>query len=238
MRTIESGAGRDAVLKEGKMPGLLKSLLVISFFVFSAVCANAEGEITASPVEKCAEYSKPCVRDTPSGARVSERLFGLPGLTNTGRVAPGIYRGAQPAKEGYATLKKMGIKTVVNLRNGHGEKDDVEALGMKSVEIPFTTFSVDPEKVKKVLAILKDKSNLPVFIHCMEGKDRTGVVAAVYRMDVDGWSLKDADAEMLSYGFHHIWTKLREFVEDYGKARLRPVEEGKGNGEAAAEAAP
>ncbi len=200
------------------MPGMLKLLLVISFFVFSPVCASAADGITAIPVEKCPEYSKKsCARDIPGNARVSERLFGLPGLTNAGRVAPGIYRGAQPTKDGYETLKKLGIKTVVNLRNEHSEKQDVEAVGMKSKEVPFTTLSINPEKVKKVLAILKDTSNHPVFFHCMEGKDRTGVIAAVYRMEVDGWSYEDADAEMLSYGFHQVWSKLREFVEDYGK---------------------
>ncbi len=40
----------------------------------------------------------------PERARISERIFGLPGLSNVGRVAPGIYRGAQPDNEGYLTL--------------------------------------------------------------------------------------------------------------------------------------
>ena len=43
----------------------------------------------------------------PIGAHVSERIYGaLPGLANVGRVAPGVYRGAQPEAAGYATLKK------------------------------------------------------------------------------------------------------------------------------------
>ncbi|MGZ9148741.1 MAG: hypothetical protein ACXW4G_10250 [Candidatus Deferrimicrobiaceae bacterium] len=56
----------------------------------------------------------------PGNVRVSEHLFGLPGLTNVGRVANGIFRGAQPKPEGYATLKAMGVRTVINLRTRHG----------------------------------------------------------------------------------------------------------------------
>jgi len=65
----------------------------------------------------------------PGNLRVSERLFGLPGLTCVGRVAPGIFRGAQPEPEGYATLKVMGVRTVINVRQRHGEREAVEAAG-------------------------------------------------------------------------------------------------------------
>lgn len=36
-------------------------------------------------------------------------------------------RGAQPKPEGYATLKAMGVRTVINLRTRHGEREAVEA---------------------------------------------------------------------------------------------------------------
>ena len=81
----------------------------------------------------------------PRDVRVSERLFGLPGLTNVGRVANGIFRGAQPKPEGYATLKAMGVRTVINLRSRHGEREAVEAAGMREEAIapvpPALSFS-------------------------------------------------------------------------------------------------
>jgi hypothetical protein len=36
----------------------------------------------------------------------------------------------------------------------------------------------------------------------LRGVDRTGVVAAVCRMEVDGWSEAEAEAEMKAFGFH------------------------------------
>jgi len=58
---------------------------------------------------------------------------------------------------------------------------------------------------------------LPVFLHCRQGQDRTGIVVAAYRMKVDGWSLADAEAEMRSFGFHDIWMELKEFIREYAK---------------------
>jgi tyrosine-protein phosphatase SIW14 len=152
----------------------------------------------------------------PRKYRVSERLFGLPGLTKVGRVANGIFRGAQPEPEGYATLKTMGVRTVINLRTHHGEREEVEAAGMPYVEIPMSFWKeVDPAVVRMALSVMTDPANQPVFVHCSRGVDRTGVVAAVYRMEVDGWSKAEAEAEMEAFGFHEIWSQLKEYVRRY-----------------------
>ena len=152
----------------------------------------------------------------PRKYRASERLFGLPGLDSVGRVASGIYRGGQPEREGFATLKAMGIMTVINLRTRHGEREAVEAAGMRYVEIPMSFIkNVDPAAVRKTLSVMTDPANQPVYVHCARGVDRTGVVAAVYRMEVDGWSEAEAEAEMEAFGFHEVWFQLKKYVRQY-----------------------
>ena len=156
----------------------------------------------------------------PRKSRVSERLFGLPGLDSVGRVASGVYRGAQPEPEGYATLKAMGVRTVINLRTRHGEREAVEAAGMRYVEIPMSFWKdVDPAAVRMALSVMTDPASQPVFVHCSRGVDRTGVVAAVYRMEVDGWSEAEAEAEMEAFGFHEVWFQLKKFVRQYREAQ-------------------
>jgi len=157
--------------------------------------------------------------DLPKEARVSEKIFGLPGLTNAGRVAPGIFRGAQPTAEGFRTLKRMGIRTVINLRNKHSEKQAGEESGMKSIEIPFDMFSnPDTSRVDKVIALMTDERNHPVFVHCAHGQDRTGTIVAIYRMKVNGWSLSMAEEEMQAFGFNDIWVHLKRYVRQYTNA--------------------
>jgi tyrosine-protein phosphatase SIW14 len=152
----------------------------------------------------------------PKGTYVSEHLFGLSGLTNVGRIAPGIYRGAQPVGNGYTTLKKMGIRTVINLRTTESEKKKVEAAGMRSVEIPLGMFNNgDKNKVDKVVAIMADPANRPVFVHCRQGRDRTGIVVAAYRMKIERWPLTLAEAEMESFGFNDVWVNFRRFLHRY-----------------------
>jgi tyrosine-protein phosphatase SIW14 len=162
----------------------------------------------------------------PAGARLSEHLLGLRGLKNVGRIDADVYRGAQPAQEGYATLKEMGIRTVINLRTSESERSKVEATGMRSVEIPLSMLSNgDKDKVDKVVAVMADPSNRPVFVHCRLGEDRTGIVVAAYRMKIQGWPLSLAEAEMDSFGFNNVWINLRKFLHRYATGLVRAKQE-------------
>jgi protein tyrosine/serine phosphatase len=51
---------------------------------------------------------------------------------------------------------------------------------------------------------------LPAFIHCQHGADRTGTMVAVYRVRVQGWTKEDAIKEMMEekYGFHHVYEEV------------------------------
>lgn len=153
----------------------------------------------------------------PPGARLSERIYNLPGISNGGRVAPGIYRGAQPGPEGYETLRKMGIRTVIDLRTTENEQRQVEDAGMRAIALPIG-MSRDGlrEKVDRAVALMADPANQPVFVHCRHGQDRTGIVVAAYRMKEEGWSLADAEAEMQSFGFNDVWINFRKFIKSYG----------------------
>src|SRR5262245_19952894 len=43
------------------------------------------------------------------------------GLDNFAQVSTHLYRGAQPTTAGYAELKRRGIRTIIDLRDQHGD---------------------------------------------------------------------------------------------------------------------
>jgi len=153
----------------------------------------------------------------PITAHSSERIYNLPGLANVGRVAPGVLRGAEVSKDGYATLKAMGVKTVIDLRTTASEKKEVEAAGMRTIAIPIE-MSRDglKEKVDRVVALMADPANQPVYVHCRHGQDRTGIAVAAFRMKQQGWSLADAETEMQAFGFNDVWVNFKKFIRGYG----------------------
>jgi protein tyrosine phosphatase (PTP) superfamily phosphohydrolase (DUF442 family) len=154
----------------------------------------------------------------PATARTSERIYNLPGLSNVGRVVPGVLRGAEIGKDGYATLKAMGVKTVIDMRTSANEQKAVEAAGMKAIAIPIEmTRDGLKEKVDRVVALLADPANQPVYVHCRHGQDRTGIVVAAFRMKQQGWSLADAETEMQTFGFNDVWINFKKFIRSYGK---------------------
>jgi protein tyrosine/serine phosphatase len=159
----------------------------------------------------------------PDTSHSSERLYSLPGLSNVGRVAPGVLRGAQPGKNGYATLKAMGVKTVIDMRTTANEQKQVEAAGMRAVAFPIVmTRDGLKEKVERVVTLMADPANQPVYVHCRHGQDRTGIVVAAYRMKQQGWSLADAEAEMQAFGFNDVWVNFKQFIRQYGAQLEKP----------------
>ena len=151
-----------------------------------------------------------------------------PGVSNFHQVNARIYRGAQPNAEGYDSLAKLGIKTVIDLRPGseHSCKDEkkaVEAAGMRYVNVPLNGEHAPPDdKILKVLGLLSDSTG-PVFVHCRRGADRTGTVIACYRVTHDGWSNRRALQEATSYGMSWLEFGMQRFVLAFHPAGAPPA---------------
>ena len=140
----------------------------------------------------------------------------LPGLPNLYKVSNDLYRGAQPTSEGMKELEMLGIKTVVNLRYLHSDRDEMEDVNLAYEHIPMTTLDPDMDDIVRFLNIVTDSNSTPVFVHCKHGADRTGVTTAIYRVIVQDWSREDAVEEMTKggFGFHDIWDNLADYIRE------------------------
>ena len=132
-------------------------------------------------------------------------LFGQLAVNDFAKLNDNYYRGGQPKREDYARLAALGIRTVVDLRQGGPDDEQtlVDSAGMKFYSIPMTA-SYPPSEltVHQFLRVVNDPANQPVFVHCEDGHIRTGVTTAVYRMTHDGWTADRAYDEMKKYHFH------------------------------------
>lgn len=145
---------------------------------------------------------------------------GLPGVANFQKLNDHVYRGAQPTDEGFRNLAKLGIHTIVNLREAGGRSQNemkiVSAVGMHYINVPMKGMQAPSnESIAKVLALLEDTASGPVFVHCQRGADRTGGVIACYRIEHDHWQPERALSEARSLGMSWYQWAIQEFVRNY-----------------------
>jgi protein tyrosine/serine phosphatase len=87
---------------------------------------------------------------------------------------------------------------------------------MKYYNVPMAPLNAPSETViSKILGLMDDSSNWPVFIHCERGRDRTGTVVACYRMTTDHWDNKRALAEAEDHGLSRFERGMRGFILHY-----------------------
>lgn len=143
------------------------------------------------------------------------------GVPNFHLVNDHICRGAQPTKEGWNSLAKLGVTTVVDLRHDTPgtiawEKKAVEAAGMQYVSIPFRGFGAPTDaEVMHVLDLFKAQSKGYLFVHCRRGADRTGTVIACYRISCDHWPQQKALQEAKSFGMSWMEMAMQRYVMHY-----------------------
>lgn len=145
--------------------------------------------------------------------------FGI-AIENFGRINEHYYRGSQPEPEDYKDLFALGVRTIIDLRNDPApyEKPLATAAGLRYINLPMSDKHYPPpETASQFLAIANNPLNWPIYVHCIGGRHRTGVMTAVYRMTVDKWDLNRAYEEMKHYDFYSRWghEAMKKFVFDY-----------------------
>lgn len=145
----------------------------------------------------------------------------LRGIANFGQVTPTLFRGGQPSAEGYRELRQLGVEMVVSFRHERGENSlerrEVEAQGMHFVSLPWHAWELpSDDDVRRFLGLLATNPNTKVFVHCQQGRDRTGAMIAIYRVALDHWCPASAVSEMKAYHYHHFFfPQLETYVEAF-----------------------
>jgi Tyrosine phosphatase family len=141
-------------------------------------------------------------------------------------VCDGLYRGSAPSSEDVVNLHEyFGINKIVSLdeKAAHKISRITKALGIDHIIIPINGMDLDP-----IIALLSCNlkelllDNGPTYLHCLEGKDRTGMVVAMFQCRYLGLPVQQAINEAKEIGFgaglHPAITNFyTRIIKDYCK---------------------
>jgi len=189
----------------------MKKIIVIGLMLaLTPIMVNTSLSATA----ETAKASRPTEWATP---------IEVASLPNLHRVDINLYRSAQPLDGSGEALRKLGIKTVLNLREHDMDVVLKKTQGIGLKRYPLHTWDIDDRDIVAVLKIITNPDNQPILVHCAHGADRTGLMMASYRMIIQGWSKEDARREMKQggYEYHAVWINIDRRINKMDIAKLR-----------------
>ncbi|WP_191489218.1 dual specificity protein phosphatase family protein [Pseudomonas sp. FEN] len=139
--------------------------------------------------------------DDSSGQRPAQWATPVGNQYNLNQMTPTLYRSTLPDRNAVPILAKLNITTVINFQPD-ADSSWLSDPGIKQVQLPYRTGHVDDADVLTILRAIRDAENKgSVLIHDKQGSERTGLMAAMYRVVIQGWSKEEALSEMIMGGF-------------------------------------
>jgi protein tyrosine/serine phosphatase len=154
-------------------------------------------------------------------------------------VTPGrFYRSGQMTADGFVeAVARYHLRTIINLQDEYPDPDIglgywstrtikeselCRELGVRYIYLPPELIprrqipAHRPATIDSFLALLDDPASYPVLIHCRAGLHRTGVMTAVYRMEYEGWSTREAVRDLKANGFGEFaCTSANDYIIQY-----------------------
>ena len=150
----------------------------------------------------------------PSGPVASAPLIRYGCLWEGRLTRSGLPNGGE-GRAGWLWLRERGVVSIVTLRR----KNDIDysRFGFKYLlRIPLEdTDTPTEQEVQEFLGFITNPAHWPVHIHCAQGKDRTGLMAALTRYAVDGWPLERALEEARLYSGKSLVKKHVAWLRDW-----------------------
>jgi protein tyrosine phosphatase (PTP) superfamily phosphohydrolase (DUF442 family)/cytochrome c556 len=149
--------------------------------------APATAAATANAVHAQATEFPPESADAP---------VDLPGLKNVVTYGDGFYCGAAPdGAKGFATLARLGIKTVISVDGMQPDVADAKAQGLRYVHLPIGYNGMDETRTLEIAKAVRDLPG-PIYIHCHHGMHRSAAAAAASMVTLGRLNVDQATGKM------------------------------------------
>jgi uncharacterized protein (TIGR01244 family) len=141
------------------------------------------------------------------------------GITNLSKIESTVACAGAVTPGSVAEIKKMGFKSIFNLRQESepgvdiaAEADAAKAAGINFYHLPINGAQPDLAVVDRFLKTIKESGNEPAFIHCASG-NRAAALWFIKRSLVDKWDQERAMKEATDLGLTSAG--LKTFAIDY-----------------------
>lgn len=148
----------------------------------------------------------------------------IAGISTFARLDTTIACGGATSVDAIPELKKMGYRSVINVRRASEAGADVDAegaaaraSGMRYVHLPFDPESPDPMLIDNFIAAVTAAENQPAYIHCAAG-GRAAALWMIKRWKADGWDEKRALDEAIALGLNE---RFQPFALNYIRTHTR-----------------
>ena len=152
---------------------------------------------------------------------VLPQLFGI--------VESGVFRSGYPTPETFPFLRRLRLRAAVNLLDNLPEayEDFLRAEGVHYVHSAVkgnkaSCDEMDRGRVAAAIAMIMDRRNHPILVHCRSGKHRTGALVGCVRM-LQRWSLEEACDEYVYFCKHKQRYVDKQYIERFDPRTLAPL---------------
>lgn len=196
----------SAVLRKLRQSGsqeLVRDFIKLYYVIFQKLVLEGKQNIPDRALAFSLRYlnKKHSFSVSNNATAVSMNLISAPRFS---QIQNGLFRGGEPSEKDVQTLyNSFGVRRIVSLDQEAAEKisNVCQELGIQHIVLPIESTNLRSVSKLSLLdwtSILLDGG--PCYLHCLHGKDRTGLVTALFRCQ-EGWSSERAIAEADKFDF-------------------------------------
>lgn len=147
-------------------------LLSFVFIAFAALlgCAPSKSSNHPEAINRTASVEAP-----PLDAK---KPVDMPGVHNLVAYTPDLISGSVPeGNEGFESLKKMGIQTIISVDGAAPDLELAKKNGFRYVHLPISYNGMTEARRLEIARAVRDLPG-PIYLHCHHGKHRSAGAAA------------------------------------------------------------
>ncbi len=159
--------------------------------------------LSASSVDSAITSTDSTIQVLPDSMCVWATKVTSTQLKNLYKLNDSMYRCEQPNSKEMRQLEQLGIRSILNLRESHTDNSEAKGTSLKLYHYRWAASKISEDDLMRAMRTIKFAPK-PIVVHCWHGSDRTGAVAAAYRICFMNWNVESAIKELKDgpYGHH------------------------------------